>query len=432
MKFPLFPSLALGMIMALPLFAADSVADLPAIAEYPDPLVAANGARVTSLQEWREKRMPELKRLIQHYEYGYLPAAPAAVQARVLFTDAEALNGKATVREIELSWSTPTNATAHLLLVTPNGRPTPPAVFLGLNFDGNHTLLDHPKIWIPDGYVRDRIAGTDNRADEEGRGKAADHWNIALAIERGYAMASIFFGEIIPDKADLAEAALAKYRPASAGERGPDDPGAIAVWAWGLMRAVDYLATDSSVDAKRIAVVGHSRNGKAALVAAAFDERIAMAIPSQAGCGATSPVRVAPELTVPDAKGRPKAETVAVINRSFPHWFGLRFRAIGAAPEKLPFDHHSLIAVCAPRPVLLSNATDDLWANPAGQFAMLKAAAPVYDLVTQDKQSLTAADMPPVGTLLDSRLGYFIRPGKHSMTEMEWKAWLDYADKWLR
>jgi dienelactone hydrolase len=201
-------------------------------------------------------------------------------------------------------------------------------------------------------------------------------------------------------------------------------------WSWGFSRMLDYLQTVPEIDAKRVAVVGHSRNGKTALLAAAMDERVALAIPSQAGCGGTAPSRASADLVKPNANGRPTAETVPVINKAFPHWFCGNFKAFDAAVEKLPFDQHELVALCAPRPVLLSNAEDDLWANPSGQFAMLKAAAPVYALFGETPA--LPAERPPLNQLLNERLGYFIRPGKHAMTTPDWKAWLDYADKWLK
>jgi hypothetical protein len=193
------------------------------------------------------------------------------------------------------------------------------------------------------------------------------------------------------------------------------DWGAIAAWAWGLQRAVDYLVTDAVLDAERIAVVGHSRNGKAAMVAGAFDERIALVIPLQAGCGGTSPSR-----------GK-IGESVKQINDRFPHWFNAEFKKFNEQPERLPFDQHCLIALCAPRPVLLSNAVEDTWANPAGQFEMLLAADPVYRLLGAG--GLGAQQIPETGKLLDSTLGYYIRPGKHSMTGEDWKVFLDFADK---
>jgi hypothetical protein len=196
------------------------------------------------------------------------------------------------------------------------------------------------------------------------------------------------------------------------------DWGTIAAWAWGLSRAVDYMVTDPDIDAKRIAVVGHSRNGKAALVAAAFDERIALAIPLQAGCGGTAPSR-----------GK-VGESVQQINDRFPHWFNAQFKKFNQQPDRLPFDQHCLIALCAPRPVLLPNAEADQWANPSGQFEMLQAADPVYRLLGTD--GLDAKAMPEAGVLVDSTLSYYIRPGKHSMTKSDWKVFLDFADKHFR
>src|SRR5439155_23363292 len=152
---------------------------------------------------------------------------------------------------------------------------------------------------------------------------------------------------------------------------------------------------------KRIAVVGHSRNGKAALVAAAFDERIALAIPLQAGCGGTSPSR-----------GK-IGESVQRINTSFPHWFNGQFKKFNEQPDRLPFDQHCLIALCAPRPVLLPNAEEDLWANPGGQLELAKAAAPVYKLL--GAEGIAPDAKPEMSKLIDSRVGYFIRPGKHAM-----------------
>jgi hypothetical protein len=202
-------------------------------------------------------------------------------------------------------------------------------------------------------------------------------------------------------------------------------------WSWGFSRVIDFLETlPSDIDSKRIAVVGHSRNGKTALVAAAFDERIALAIPSQAGCGGTAPNRVSAELGAPGPNGRATVETVKRINTSFPHWFAGNFTLFNEQPQRLPFDQNALIALCAPRPVLCSNATEDLWANPAGQFEILRAADPVYRLL--GVEGLGATAIPEVGTLLNSRLGYYIRPGKHSMTKDDWKVWLDYADRWLQ
>ena len=118
-----------------------------------------------------------------------------------------------------------------------------------------------------------------------------------------------------------------------------------------------------------------------------------------------------------------------MINKNFPHWFNAEFKNFNEQPEKLPFDQHALVALMAPRPVLLSNAQEDQWANPAGQFEVLKAAEPVYKLLKAG--GCDAQDLPPHGKLVDSTLGYYIRPGRHSMNAGDWKVFLDFADRHL-
>ncbi|MCI0357329.1 MAG: hypothetical protein L0211_02445 [Planctomycetaceae bacterium] len=200
-----------------------------------------------------------------------------------------------------------------------------------------------------------------------------------------------------------------------------DDAATIALWAWGFHRVVDFLSANPNlVDPKRIAVVGHSRNGKTALLAGAMDERIALVIPHQAGCGGTAPSRTKD----------PKAESVQRINTSFPHWFCGNFKKFNEHTDLLPFDQHCLVALCAPRPVLYSNAQEDQWANPSGQFELLRAASPVYALY--GVEGLAADAKPEIGRLTKSRLGYFIRDGKHSMIRPDWEVFLEFADEYLK
>ena len=424
------PALLALLLASMSAFAADFPAPdtLPASTALPDALVMRDGTRIATKEDWQAKRAPELRALFQHYMYGALPAA-RTVKGELLREDKEALGGKATLREVLVHCGL--SEPVHLLVVIPNQRTRPVACFLGLNFSGNYALLDDPQIQMPKGWVSEKYAGaSQNRAGEAGRGKQKEAWAIEQSIDRGYAVATFFNGDVIPDEKAFAEELLKQFRTQGAEVRGPSDTATIMAWAWAFSRMMDHLQTVPEIDAKRIAVVGHSRNGKTALLAAAMDERIALAIPSQAGCGGTAPNRIAPDLAQLKPNGRPTAETTAIINKNFPHWFSGHFKAFDAAVEKLPFDQHCLIALCAPRPVLLSNATEDQWADPAGQFGMLRAADPVYKLLAGD--GVGAEKMPEVGQLLDSRLGYYIRTGRHSMTGDDWKVWLDYADQWLK
>ena len=390
---------------------------LPSIAAPPDPLLLRDGTRVASREDWLAKGKPELRALVQHYEYGLIPAAPRKLEFHTLAEPHPVFGGKATLREIAIRYDD--GGEFALLVVVPAKRDKPAPCFVGLNFNGNHALLEDATIRIPD----------HPRAREMARGKELDNWAIEQSIDRGYAVASFYNGDIIPDDKALAPERLKAFLPEGKAADAADAPATIACWAWGFMRAIDYLAQQPEIDAHRVAVVGHSRNGKTAMLAAAFDERIALAIPSQAGCGGTAPCRLPAELLRPP-DGKLIHETIQRINTSFPHWFCGNFKAFNETPDKLPFDQHALIALCAPRPVLLSNATEDQWANPEGQFAMLRAADPVYRLGGGDGCGTT--EMPPVGKLLASRLGYYIREGKHSMTKADWSVWLDFADRWMK
>jgi len=269
---------------------------------------------------------------------------------------------------------------------------------------------------LPDVWMYNGPGVKNSRATEAGRGKQANVWALEQAIERGYAVATFYNGDIDPDQNEV-RGGIQAYLRKKGREPGPHDWGTIALWAWGIQRAVDYLVTNQKIDKDRIAVVGHSRLGKTALLAAAFDERIALAVPLQAGCGGTAPSR-----------GK-VGESVKKINDHFPHWFNGTFKEFNTQPDRLPFDQHCLVALVAPRPVLFANAVEDTWANPEGQFEVVKAADPVYRFL--GVEGLRAERMPEVGKLLNSRLGYFIRPGKHSMTKSDWRVFLDFADKHL-
>lgn len=403
--------LASAGLCAAPLPPADA---LPENDGLPDVLTRLDGQRVATAADWEKLRKPELKALFQHHMYGVLPPRPT-IAATVDREDATLFAGRATLREISLRYGGPGFAPIHLLLVTPNRRSGPAPVVLGLNFCGNHTVLNDRNVALPDRWMPDFCEGcTNHAATDAGRGSAAGGWDIETSIGRGYAIATFYTGDIEPDGAGAPGGLRGRYPTPEQAAKGPQAWGTIAAWAWGLHRAVDYLHTDPIIDTNRIAVFGHSRNGKTVLLAGALDERIDLVLCHQAGCGGSAPSR-----------GK-VGESVKQINDRFPHWFAEAFRAFNDAPQRLPFDQHALIALCAPRPVLLSNAEEDSWANPDGQFEMLRAADPVYRLL--GVQGLGETLRPPTGRLLDSRLGYFIRPGKHSTTALDWKAFLDFAD----
>lgn len=414
-------------IGALDCRAADSfpdVSQLPSRSEIPNPLVMSNGTKVTTSAQWSNQRRPELKELFQHYMYGSMPPAPTHFDFNIQRVDHNLFGGKAKKEEVTIRFSEASNAPAiHLLLIVPIHKPRAStnergcAVFLGMNFCGNHMLLTNDDIGLPDAWLPKNCPGcVSNHATDVGRGAQVNVWNVEQTIDRGYALANFYCGDIEPDSTNSTTGLRAFLAgQAAAGKNPASDCAALMAWAWGCSRAVDYLVTDGDIDPKRIAVVGHSRLGKAAVLAAAMDERIAMAIPLQAGCGGTAPSRTK------------IGETVTAINTHFPHWFNDNFKKFNDQPDRLPFDQNCLIAMVAPRPVLLGAATEDTWGNPDGVFQMAQAADPVYQLL--GVPGLSTKQMPGENQLVGGRLAYFIRPGKHSMTKADWRVFLDFADR---
>jgi dienelactone hydrolase len=396
------------------------ISALPSHSTLPDPLRMLDGRRVTSRGQWEHERRPELKALFQHYMYGAIPAAPGKVQTKVLGEHRDFLGGKATLKLLTLEIGAGAHAPRiDLLLVVPNERRGPAPVFLAMNFCGNHALTDDARVPLARGWLYDSCKGcTNHTATDAARGGQAQDWPLAEIIGQGYALAAFYSGDIDADRKEVSDGIYAWLAGGDPAKNDPAHRGSIAAWAWGFHRCVDYLVTDQDIDARRIAAVGHSRNGKTALLAAAFDERIALVIPHQAGCGGTAPSR-----------GK-IGESVQRINTAFPHWFNAEFKEFNEAPERLPFDQHCLAALCAPRPVLFSNAQEDQWANPAGQFEVLQAADPVYRFL--GAEGLEAKAMPPLRQLVDSRLGFYIREGKHAMTADDWAVFLKFADRQWR
>jgi hypothetical protein len=389
---------------------------LPSQPGLPDPLVKRDGSRVTTWDQWRGERVPELRALFQHYMYGQIPPAPTALVVKVEREDPGYFGGKATLREVAIVVQpVPNSPTIHLLLVIPNRRTSPAPVFVGTNFHGNHALLADPAVRLPTAWMPPSAPGApDHRATDAGRGREVGVWSIEKVIDHGYAVATFYCGDVAPDHPGKNDGIFATLEGQSSRA---DGLSAIGAWAWGISRAVDFLVGVPELDASKIAVVGHSRLGKAAMLAGGFDERIALVVAHQAGCGGTAPSR-----------GK-VGESVKQINDRFPHWFDDVFKTFNDCPDRLPFDQNGLIALAAPRPVLLTNATEDNWANPAGQFEALLGANGVYRLA--GTVGITDREPPPPGKLVGDRLAFHIRPGKHAMGPDDWDVFLAFADRHL-
>ena len=409
---------------------ANFVSGQPAAANYdetkvpaytlPDPLVCADGTRVTRASVWKQKRRPELVRLFEEEVYGRAPGRPKGMNFETVSVVTNALNGLAMRKEITI-WFTDKKdgPSMNLLLYTPNAAKKPAPAFVGLSFNGNHAVSPEPDITLSDRWMADRRGGcvTNNRATDACRGSEASRWPVEKILASGYALATAYYGDIEPD---FAEGWKLGVRAAlnSSGTKAtfkPDQWGAISAWAWGLSRALDYLETDRAVDAKRVAVIGHSRLGKTALWAGARDPRFAIVVSNDSGEGGAALAR------------RRLGERTANLNRSFPHWFCGNFKKYSDREDELPVDAHELIALIAPRPVYVASASEDLWADPRGEFLAAKAAEPVYQLF--GKTGLGVDEHPAAQQPVGDVIGYHLRSGKHDITEYDWTQYLRFADR---
>lgn len=375
---------------------------------FPELFRASSGDAITTPAHWPARRA-ELLDQLERGMFGRMPALPTNPPTiRAIFRDERFCNGAATLHGLAVELIP--GIFGDLLLSIPNGRRRPP-VIAGLNFFGNHTACEHPDVPICASFTEQVLP----------RGADRESWQWRLAAERGWAVATMCMGDIAPDSADPAihDAAPGIHRALRRGSlaaRGPEAWGGIAAWSFGLRRIVDHLCQRDDLDAGAIALVGHSRLGKTALLAGALDARAAVIIANQSGTGGAAPSR----------KDDPRAESLAAIVAMFPHWFCPALQTVAATPAALPFDQHALLALIAPRPLLLSNASDDHWADPPGQYAMLDQAAAAWRLFGRTAE-LPA--YPSEHQLIDGSCGWFRRPGEHSVTATDWTAWLDFADR---
>jgi len=369
---------------------------------------------VKTPQDWTERRAPLLRQRFQDLIYGVEPAPYAPKVTARTQLDLPETRGFADVEQwtVQVSDAGADGAPPlafNMLVFTPKGAKGPLPILIAQNFCGNRALFHRRPKEIAPALTKLYEGCESGKMDwlvESILGKYIAGPPIERVLKRGYALAEFYAGDVAADSKD-AEPALQRL----SGGRSPR-PGALMVWAWTYSRAVDVLSADARFDARRMIVWGHSRNGKDALIAMAFDPRIAGAIAHQSGRGGAALTRSL------------RGESVAQITKSYPYWFAPGFKDYAGREDQLPIDQHLLIALAAPRPILLTGARSDGWADPESAFRAARDATPVYRLM--GAQGLHQTDMQH--TELKADLSFYIRPGNHGSTTRDWATFLDWLD----
>ena len=363
-----------------------------------------------------QKRRSELLDLFAQQMFGTYPSSPYELDCQEV-ESGDAFNGKALRQQFAVTIKTASGSQrVDLLVYSPKNASQPVPCFLGLNFRGNHTTANDRKILLPKSWCpKDDAAGVvDNKATDAGRGTSDRRWEFELLIDSGCASATAYCGDIDPDFDDQFQngvhALFPEHRPST---EHPERWGTIAAWSWGLSRLLDCIEQKvKGVDAKRVIVHGHSRLGKTSLWAGASDPRFAAVISNNSGCGGAALSR------------REIGETLWRINNSFPHWFCGNFKQYSNNEAKLPFDQHQLLALAAPRPLYVASASEDLWADPKGEFLATQLAGELYKQL--GGQPLALTEFPAPNNASIGQVSYHLREGKHDILAWDWKNYAEF------
>ena len=388
----------------------------------PNPLVFDDGANVDKNTQWN-KRRNEILNLFEKYEYGITPKFNGKITYTVIQENREALNGTAIEQQAEVHIG---NVKLNLLMYFPKQGKKNYPVFLGYNFCGNQAITNDTNVLINPNWANKDVfskpidhkkAIINNKFTEKSRGARDYRFPVKYIIKKGYALVTLYYGDVDPDFDDNFKNGIHQLFTKSS-ESEKKNFSSISAWAWGLSRVLDSLVNEPLVDMNKVIVFGHSRLGKAALWAGAQDTRFAMVISNNSGCGGAA------------LSKRKFGETLNSINNQFPHWFNKKFKSYNNKEEKLPLDQNMLIALIAPRPVYIASAEDDRWADPKGEFLSAKNADSVYRLLVND--GLKIKKMPETENPSIGLISYHIRKGPHDLTKYDWEQFIKAANIYVK
>ncbi len=396
----------------------------------PDPLKFADGSPVADAKAWTERRRPELFKLIEENEYGRVPPRPDAMTFDVFDKGTPAFDGKALRKQVTIYFTaSKTENYVDVLLYLPPHASGPVPVLLNFGWAGNNLASPNdPGVKVGrqwNAQEKKRVPSVPTPPAPGGRGGGGPgrnlDGNIKQVVDRGYGFAIFNYNDIDVDQLNvLAQGIRAAYLKPGQTDPAPDEWGSIAAWGWGASRIIDWFETDPAIDAKRIAITGASRLGKTVLWTAARDERVACVIASVSGEGGAALSR------------RDYGETIAhlVAPTRFPYQFAINYQKWAGKANEMPWDAHEIIALVAPRPILLQTGSTDKWSDPYGEFLAAKAATPVFALL--GKKGIAQYSMPATGKPLMTDLGYLMHDGPHGVMPADWPVFLDFLDAHLK
>ena len=373
--------------------------------DLPPLLVTAEGDAVTTAQEWRDIRRPQILALFSNLVYGRVPepASPVKIEFKVMKTDREFMQGKGTRKDVVIRISNKNGKAEMLVLVfVPNDADGPVPAFMKHSFDDTKS----------DGFEAD--------TGPFKRGFLRNGWPLGEFFKRGYGFVAVYQQDLVRhNEVEFLHGIHPLFYREGQSFPKANEWGVLATVAWGAMRAMDYLETDDDIDHERVAIMGHSKMGKATLWTAAQDERFALAISAQSGCGGAALWR------------RRSGETLEKMVTRFPYWLCRNAWKFVGQEDDLPVDQHMLLACIAPRPVYVHSGVEDTWADGRGEYLSAYHASEVYRLL--GKKGLTWEESPAVGeAIIESDVGYHIRKGGHSIEKYDWLRFMDFADYHLK
>lgn len=371
--------------------------------DLPPLLVSAEGKRITTAEDWLKIRRPQILSLFGNLVYGTVPEpeSPLKMTFEVVKTNGEFMNGLGIRKDVRIRFENAKGTAEMLVLIfVPNNARRPVPAFLMHSFDDTH--------------------GSGFEAHSTQAGRLRNGWPLGEFFRRGFGFVAVYQGDLVRHNEVEFSRGIHRlfYRTGQSFPKA-SEWGVISAVAWGASRTMDYLATDAGIDAKRVAIMGHSKMGKATLWTAAQDQRFALAISAESGCAGAALWR------------RRYGETLEKMVTRFPYWLCRNAWKFVNNEDDLPVDQHMLLACIAPRPVYIHSGVEDRWADPRGEYLSAYHASEAYRLL--GKKGLESEASPPIGeAIIKSDVGYHLREGGHSIEMFDWMKFLEFAEYHLK